>query len=190
MAIPVTQRLFVAAEHYQPCVKYAAAEAVVNSNKSAFKDAVNGLLSDSATSQQNVKELYEKLGEAGHKKAQKKIIDYFAKFSKEKNASRSTQLTVDNAYNLGVDFNCSRESLRTEEYKNDRKLRKEFKAAIPAETAETDKDIEQIVDGLKANGFSEFIIERAKAFANKPVVEQSKELEKQNKQAFFAFIKG
>jgi hypothetical protein len=185
--IPISDQLFDAAASYQRCEKYAADEAEFDEKKAAFKDAVNGLLNDPATSRQNVKRLYAQLRKANCKRAQKKIIDYFTEFQRN-TTGLSGGITVEKAYDLGVDFDHARENLRTEEYVKDRTLRKEFKAAIPAEMESFGYLIEQIVDILKINKFSEFICKQAIACAKKPCAEENPELEKQDKFAFFVFI--
>ena len=179
--------LIVAAFVYEGrATKHASAEAAVTNMEKGFQNAVNGLLSNPTASQQNIKDLYQNL--EGCKKAQQKIVVWFAKFKEEKIANASTDATVDSAFQLGSAFNKAHTDLGTEEYKKDRKIRREYKNAIQAalKHGHTCEQITELLIPLKF--FSSFFIEQTKAFANKPSGEQSKAIKKQNKQAFFAFI--
>jgi hypothetical protein len=207
MSIQISDSLIKAAKsydasHIENVKKYASKEEEVQTKKSEFKTAVDGLLGSieythgvSAISSKDIKYIFENLKPC--KKAQQKMIDWYAKFKekhpddvfvmpKEETETTSKLSTPQATVLLGMEFDIARDELRTiKEYVNERKVRKEFKKALAAEIT-GGADFETIKTDLKTQGVSAFVLERATAFSKKkkdPVVEEQK------RAAFLEFIK-
>ena len=207
MSIQISDRLIQAAKNYDAfhtknAGNYKLKEKEVQTKKSQFETAFNGLLHSidytyglSVISSNDIKYIFENLKKC--EKAQQKMIDWYSKFI-EKNApitfdlpeenseATSEQPTPDGTILLGMEFDVARDELRTiPEYNEERKLRKEFKHLLKAET-EAGVDFERIRTDLQTRKVSKFILDRADAFSKK---KDGPAVKKYQKAAFLEFIK-